>query len=549
MNKELKNYWDINVDKKTHKIISKKTPEELHFLFAHNLKFGTGGARGIMDMGANAFNIFTLRNLVISYLEFLKTKMPIFKLKNRGIVIYHDNRNNSASFALEAAAYLTTNNIKVFIADNNDMKTTPFLSYSIKALKAIGGINITASHNSKEYNGFKCYNEFGGQLLPSECAKIEKIIDKPRPEIFFIKPTIYPKLLFEIPEILETGYIELSKIIQHNLLLPRKIKIVFSPQHGTTHSIIPKILHESGYYIKSFPEFSNPDPEFTGIQYINPENKKSFIPLIPFGIKEDADVIFMSDPDGDRFAVAIRNNDTYKVLHGNEIAILLVHYHIKFVKKRQKLKFQGYTISTHVSSPMVRLISEKNELKHFVVSTGFKWISDKIMHIQKEHPDWMFVFGFEEAIGYLPSNLTSEKDSIQSSILFADMMNYYKNNKLSIFDVLNNIYKEYGYMHHETFNFILEKEEKKQRAIESLLSVNIGEIAGEPIIYKEVISSKEEPNPTIIFYFNNEKTSFFAVRSSGTEPKIKVYCCIHNTETIAKNICSSIEKLFKKELS
>ncbi|MGH1411339.1 MAG: phospho-sugar mutase [Mycoplasma sp.] len=538
-------FWIEKSDEKTIKEISQMSDSEKQKAFGSPLTFGTAGVRAKMGPGPSLLNKYTVRQIALAYLEFLKQKWPLYTIKKKGIVIFHDNRANSYDFAIEAAKILSDSNVLVYLAHKNELKTTPFLSYCIRILKAAGGMNFTASHNPKEYNGCKVYNEFGCQLLPEDTQKIQKFLPDFQEQIFNMKCNGYLPLICELPEKIELGFVETIKQNIFNYNLPKRMKILFSPQCGTTYEIIPNLFNELGFEMTIFPKTATPNPEFKGVHAINPEDVESFSELITFAKKDKyINLILIADPDGDRVGIAYKNRqDKFVILHGNEVATLLTNYLCMQMKKVYKLRHEGFIVSTMVSGDLPGEIARSYNYSEIKTSTGFKWIGNEI---ERNIHNKKFIFAFEEAIGYLTFDGLREKDSIQTSLVFCDMMNFYLNQEQNLDDVLMEIYSNFGFYQYKTIYLESDNLQKIEYIFTNFLRNNISSIGQLDVVDKKIITNKFDSSPTIKIFLSKDNNSWVAIRKSGTEPKLKFYITIRDVSVIAaKDKINKIEESIK----
>ncbi|MFV0440975.1 MAG: phospho-sugar mutase [Lachnospirales bacterium] len=515
--------------------------KELEDRFYKNLEFGTGGLRGIIGAGDNRLNKYTVNKASQGLANYIKKNQIEGK---DGIAIAYDSRNFSPEFAKYASEVFAGNGIKVHLYES--LRPTPQLSYAVRALNCVAGIVITASHNPPEYNGYKVYWCDGAQVpFPRD----EEIINEVNAiENYFDVDTLdYGKgiengLINIIDKSLDVSYINevVSQVVNPTLIKENNdISIVYTPIHGSGYIPVKNALKQAGFTnVHIVEEQAEPDGNFTTVGYPNPEDPKVFKLAIELAKEVNADVILGTDPDSDRMGAVIKDNDgNYITLKGNTIGILLAEYICS-----QKLRFgtlspKGAIVSTIVSTNLARVIANDYNLDYFETLTGFKYIGEKILDFENTGSN-DYVFGFEESFGYLVGTYARDKDAVVASVIFSELAAYYKNQNISIYDGLNEIYNKYGYY------------------LEDLVSVNLKGIDGLEVMKKAMNNLRNNPPKVInnqkviamrdyfekkrynyldnntsdldfvksnVLYFELEDNSWCCVRPSGTEPKIKLY--------------------------
>ncbi|WP_368486795.1 phospho-sugar mutase [Spiroplasma sp. DGKH1] len=535
-----------NLDSKLKAEFEKMNETELQEAFANDLEFGTAGLRGIIGAGTGRMNLYTIRRATLAFMQFLQTQHSPTDLKTRGVVIGHDNRHFSTEFAQEVANILATNNIKAILFDKNELRPTPVVSYSIRKIKALAGIIITASHNSREYNGYKIYDEFGCQFLPVATDVIGEYYLNIKNEVFDLALNPDPNLITYVPHQIEQNYIDDVKAMQFYPNQPRNIKIVFSNLHGTSKDWTPKILRECGYEVIIVEEQYPNDPDFTYAPNPNPELPECYDLAIKYAKKHDADIIILNDPDADRLGIAVKTaTNDYYLMTGNETAPVLIEYLFSHYKKNNTLPSNGVMYNTFVTGNLSDKVAESYGVKVIKTLTGFKWIGAQ-MRLEPER-NLKFLFGFEEAYGYVLKDITRDKDGIQSSMVIAEACWYYHQQGKSLYDVLNDIYQQFGYYYCYTVNLVKKGVEGKQiikNMLKTLRNEEIKQLNNIKCVNKEdyLNGLYNMPGQDLLkFYF--EDGSWFAVRASGTEPKIKFYfVCVDNSTPQAK---AKMEAMFK----
>lgn len=523
-----------------HPLIEKEIKEELEKMneqtikesFYGNLSFGTAGMRGILGIGTNRLNIYTVRCATLGYANYLINNIK--DAKNKGVVIGHDNRHNSRRFCLDCAALLSSKGIKVYIFD--DLRPTPEVSFAIRELKACGGIIITASHNPKEYNGYKVYDESGCQLIDektdlliNEIGKIDDIISYK-----FEKDDNLITVLEK--EFDNTYYTELKKLAI-NTPNKKDFKIVYSPQHGTALNGIKEVLTSLGYNLNLVECQCSPDPNFSNTLCPNPEDEKAYTEAIKLANEINADLIITTDPDGDRIGVGVKHNNEYILLNGNQTGALILDYLLTY----RKYSNNSLVISSIVTTSLIEAIAKKHNVSFIQTLTGFKYIGDTITRLEKTKD---FLFAVEESYGCALSSIVRDKDSLQAALIICEMACLYSNRNITLIDQLNNLYKEYGFFYDKVISYSLDPltgQETIQKIMNSLRSNKIETIAGYKIVkiedYMQEIPSFPKSN---VLRYVFEDGSFIAIRPSGTEPKYKIY---YSIVSIDKQ--SAIEKFNK----
>ncbi len=489
------------------------------------LEFGTAGVRGIVGDDDNQLNNQLVASIFDGYAKYLKNKYQNQEVK---IVIGRDNRRRGKLFANIAAKILTRYGIKVYF--NDEMLPTPFVSFLIKYKKAQGGINITASHNPKEYNGIKLYNEFGYQMLPNEINEVKKFfdsVDKFNEYQNFNDINIKSNNILNIQENDYETYVnevvKLCKDIDFS-----NIKIVYSPLHGTGYKFVKQIFEKLNANVIYEENEIIEDPEFSYVKNPNPENTVAFENTIKIAQKENADLILLTDPDSDRVGVAYKNGDEYSLINGNENALLITEY----LLKNKEIKKDSYLVYSFVSTSLPAKMCQENQIKSYITETGFKWIGQKIEdNKDKEN----FFFAFEESYGSLVNeNLSLDKDAIQSLMMIASICASAKREGMNLNDKLEQIYSQYGYMKAKSFSFDLRSKEQLEEIKSKFRTLDFND--ADFFDYSKGIRNIE-PNDMLSYEFKNS-INWISLRPSGTEPKFKVY--IH----VAEKTKEESEKVF-----
>lgn len=522
------------VSAKDKEILKNMSQEQIDDAFFKDVEFGTAGMRGILGPGTNRLNDFTVRKATVGFAIYLLEKYP--NAKTDGVVISHDNRHCSRSFTLLTAKTLTEFGIKSYIFDS--LRPTPELSFAVRYLKCCGGIMITASHNPKEHNGYKVYDETGCQLVPDKIERLVDIInDLPNELDVTYTPEKNPAEIVMIDSALDDEYVRLVESIQINSDLDKsKFKIVFTPNHGTSYVNAMRIFKDLGYNVYPVESQCDPDPDFSGTLSPNPEDQRSFIEPIKLAEKVQADLILMTDPDGDRVGLGYRDKDgNYQTLTGNQSAPILMDYIFSMRQKRGDLPENGVMYDTIVTSSLGEQVASYYGIKTEAFLTGFKFIGNRIDYYEK-HGGPEFVFGYEESYGCLAAPFARDKDGLQAILLYAEMALYHFLNGKTLDVVWEEMGARFGY--HEDIVYSLSFEgssgfQKMKDLMNNLRESPLTEIDGAKVIRVEDYlrqikkSGEKEEKITLpksdVMKFICEDGTTVAVRPSGTEPKVKFY--------------------------
>lgn len=505
--------------------------EELEDCFYKELEFGTGGIRAIMGPGPNRLNLYTIRKNTEGYARYIESFGKVAKKK--GVAIAYDNRLNSKEFALEASKILASHQINVYLFDS--LRPTPELSYAVRYLKCFGGIVITASHNPPKYNGYKIYDSNGCQCVPRDTDVIIRYIKEVGNSLYVELKDFNGEYIHYIgKEVDEPYYQDLLSVQENPKLDKRGLSIVYSPLCGTGNVPVRTMLDRLGYTVYLVDEQCEPDPMFSSTKSPNPENKKAFEKAILLAKEKDADLIVATDPDCDRLGVVVKHNGEYEYLTGNQTGAILLQYLLSEKQKKGTLPNNGIVFNTIVTSDLGTRICEKYGIEVESTLTGFKFIGDKINEYKN---DKVFLFGYEESYGYLIKDFCRDKDGVQSTILIAEVCNYFKLQNKTLIDVLNDIYDEFGHIIDSQENKTYEGEKGKEminKLIDQYRNMTSKEVDGKRIVAKEdyLLSIREDengyktnltlPKSNVIKLFL-EDGSWIVVRPSGNEPKIKYY--------------------------
>lgn len=531
--------------------------------FYRDLEFGTGGMRGEIGAGTNRINNYTVRKATTGLVEYIKAAGT--EAMNRGVVIAYDSRRFSPEFAKEAARTLAAGGVKAYVY--TEPRTTPQLSFSVRELNAYMGIVITASHNPPEYNGYKVYGQDGAQLNLLDADSVIEYVKKAGDALSIKNDEVNEELIVYLDESIDASYIESLKTVQENSTLAQKtdLKVVFTPLHGASGKTVQRILSEAGYkHIFYVNEQMEPNGEFPTVVSPNPEEKSAFEYAIQYGEKHGADLLIAVDPDGDRVGAAVKTDSGYKLLTGNQTGAILIEYLLMMRKEKGTMPANGRVFKTIVTSDLGRVIAEYYGASTEDVLTGFKFIGEKIKKYE-ETKEFEFLFGYEESYGYLVKDFARDKDAVQSVLVLVEAAAYYKQQGLTLVDVLNNLYERHGY-YLEGLVSVTKKGVSGAKAIANLLEqirVNpIKEIAGIEVLSQEdYLSSlrtftdgREQeqillPSSNVLKYFLADG-SWVCVRPSGTEPKVKYYFgVISESAEESKQKLEAIKESFSSNLN
>jgi len=510
--------------------------EEIQDRFYKDLEFGTGGMRGKIAMGTNRMNIYTVGKSTQGLANYLLAKID--NARTKGVVIAYDPRYKSREFSERAAQVLTANGIKVYLFD--DIRPTPELSFAVKELGATAGIVITASHNPPEYNGYKVYGENAAQILPEVAdeiiEQINHIRDVSEIKLVSLKEAEEKGLLQLIGKDIDRIYFQKIKQLSLSKDIDRSIRIVFSPLHGTGNLPVRTILKEMQFdNVFVDEEQAKPDPEFSTVESPNPENQEAFQRAVTLGEEVHADILIATDPDCDRIAVAVGSKESYVFLNGNQTGAILLDYILSRRKENGQLPQNGFVIKTIVTSELGRFVADYYHIPTYNTLTGFKFICNKAMELEKK--GGTFLFGYEESIGYLAGDFVRDKDAVISAMLIAEMAAYYKKKGMTLLDALNHLYHRHGYFLEHLASITLEGMEGEQQmkdimaAFRETFPETPGMVIARKIDYEisfqyDYEKKKEEiidiPQSDVLKCFFTDG-SWYAIRPSGTEPKIKIY--------------------------
>lgn len=519
-------YIDLKTKEELESI--KENKKEIQDRFYKNLEFGTAGLRGKLGAGSNRMNVYNISKVTQGIADFIKEKGQEYM--DRGVAIAYDVRHFSKEFSKTAALVLAANGIKAYLFE--DIRPTPELSFTIRKLHTAAGIIITASHNPKEYNGYKVYWEDGAQVLSTIAdamtEKINEIKNFKDVKIIDEKEALNKGLLIILGKDIDDDYIEKVKSLSIRDNIDKNIKIVYSPLNGTGNIPVRRVLKERGFTnIIVVPEQENPDPDFSTVGYPNPEDTKAFKYSEALGKKVDAELLIATDPDCDRLAIEVKDsNGKYVPFNGNQTGAILIKYIVEGMNEKGTLPKNGAIVKSIVTGDLGKVIAEKYGVKTFEALTGFKNICGRIPKFESTG-EYQFIFGYEESIGYNASTFVRDKDGVSSSMLLCEAAAYYKSIGKTLIDVLNEIFEEYGYYKEKQISLVLEGIEGQQR-IERMMKEYRKSYPNEMGTMKlkkciDFLNGYEDIGASNVLKFYLDDGSWYAVRPSGTEPKIKIY--------------------------
>ncbi len=546
---KINNWLEGSYDRKTKEeirsMLDEKKFEELTDAFYKNLEFGTGGIRGIMGVGPNRVNKYTFGMATQGFCNFLKKEYPKEHIK---VAIAHDCRNNSDTLAHIVANIFSANGIHVYLF--NGLRPTPELSFAIRELGCKGGVMLTASHNPKEYNGFKAYGADGGQLVSPQDKKVMEEVQSIE-SIGAIKFEGVEERIERIGEEIDEKYLDaLAKLSVSKDAIKRQkdLKIVFSPIHGTAGVLAPPALKRYGFEnVTLVEEQMTFDGNFPTVEYPNPEEEEALTMALEKAKEIDAELVMATDPDADRVGIAVKDlNDEWTLLNGNQTGTLIINYMLKAWKDAGKLKGKEYIVKTIVTTYLIDRIAEYYGVDCYNTLTGFKYIGELMTKLEGKK---QFIAGGEESYGYLIGEHVRDKDAIVSAAIIAEMTAYYKDRGSSLYETLIEIYREHG-LFREKLVSIYKKGKKGAEEIQQMLknyrSNPPSTLGGSKVVtLKDYKTGKEKNQQTgettdidlpssNVLQFITEDGSMVTVRPSGTEPKIKFYCSV-NTDLKSSN--------------
>ena len=535
---------DPSFDEETKKelLSIKDDGEEIKDRFYKELEFGTAGLRGVIGMGTNRMNKYTVGKATQGLANYILEQGT----QDKGVAISYDSRRMSDEFSLQTALILNANGIKTYLFES--LRPVPELSFAVRELGATAGIMITASHNPPKYNGYKVYWDDGSQIVAPRdkdiINKVRSITDFKEIKTISKEDAIKKGLFNVIGKEMDDKYIETlkNKILNPEIVREqgKDLKIVYTPLHGTGNTIAERLLNELGFKnVYVVPEQAKPDGNFPTVDYPNPEDKKAFKLALELAQKVDADVVLATDPDADRLGIYAKDAKTgeYMPYTGNMSALLIAEYRISQMKEKGILPKDGMFITTIVSSDLAKAIAANYNLECIEVLTGFKNIG-AVMKKAEENHDKTYVFGFEESYGCLIGDYARDKDGIAAVMSLCEAAAYYRSKGITLWDQMNNIYEKYGYYKEDQVSIVLEGAEGAEKIKEMMTDMrnkNVEQIGKYKVLcfkdvdndyVKDMITGEEGKTglpESNVLYYQLENNSWCCVRPSGTEPKIKLY--------------------------
>ncbi len=571
--------WLENVTKeeKAELLSIQNYPSEISERFSLPLAFGTAGMRGEVGLGTFRMNVYTVRRATYGLAKLIVSMGE--EAKKKGVVISYDTRRFSYEFAFAAAQVLSKEKISVWLFE--DVRPVPMCSFAIRKQNAVAGIMITASHNPKEYNGYKVYGEDGAQMSLESTKKVVEYIDKvkdyfsvPYDNIFLsdIRSFDYKKIndyITVIGKSVDDDYynqiLKLSLSPEAVNSVKNQMKLVYTPIHGAGYKPVMKVFEKMGINASLVEEQAQPDTEFSTVQVPNPENADTLKAAMALGDKIGADVVIGTDPDCDRMGLAVRKREDNKLtlLNGNQIGVLLLDYILTRLKEKNALSDKGAIVKTIVTTTMADLVAKNFNVEVFDVLTGFKFIGEKIKEWEKSH-QYEYIFGFEESYGYLRGTHARDKDAVVACMLTAEMSCYYQLQGKNLYDRLLELFQKYGFFYEANTSIVykgVEGMKDMANVMKRLRQKSISVLGGEKVIfvadYKSLQKVYNETKriekislpQTDALYYGLKDNQFVCIRPSGTEPKLKLYvlCCANSLQASSKK-ASKIMKDIKKEL-
>ncbi len=505
--------------------------KEIEERFYRELEFGTAGMRGILGIGKNRMNIYNVRRAAQGVAKYVKDA----KTADKGVLIGYDTRNFSRIFAEETAKTLAANGVKAFLFDT--VHSVPEVSFGIRELGLGAGVMITASHNPKEYNGFKVYGPDGGQLPPDaaqividEIGRLDvfddvKVIALDEAKDAGLLEIVGPELNEKFLEIIKTQQINPEAVFE----VADTMKLVYTPFHGTGARPIKEILKRIGFKnVFVVKEQDNEDGNFSTVKSPNPENAEGFALAIEIAKENDVDLIIGTDPDCDRVGIVVRDREgVYRTLTGNQTGALLVEYILRARKEQGKLPADGVVIKTIVTTELAAAIAKAYDVEIMSLLTGFKYIGEKMTEFA-EKKNHTYLIGFEESYGYLVGNHARDKDGVVATMLIAEMAAYYRTKGMTLYEALQDIYKTYGFYAEKTVSFTMPGKDGMERMAEILVNLRkspINSVIGMTVTKTTDYQQDETglPKSNVLRYDLSDGKTYFIIRPSGTEPKIKLY--------------------------
>ena len=565
MYKELFETWknsNIVADLDKAELSSLTDEKDIEYRFGKYLEFGTAGMRGLIGLGTNMMNVYMVKYATQGLAEYIKDLGD--KAKKRGVVISYDTRRKSEEFAYASALVLASNGIKTYLF--SDVHPVPMLSFAVRQLGTIAGIMITASHNPKEYNGYKVYGEDGAQMSPEATQKVVEYMEKIGSPLSdkIVCDEKNSKYIERVPCSVDKKYYKIVRSLSLSKkqvkAVGKTIKLIYTPLHGSGYVPVTTVLKKMGINATLVPEQVKKDTEFSTVKVPNPENKEALTLGIKMADLKNADVVFGTDPDCDRLGVAIRdNNGEFTALSGNQIGVLLLDYVLTRVKENGEKIGKGFAVKSFVSTGLAKLVADDYGIELFETPVGFKFIGEKIKELDDSGKK-KFVFGFEESCGYLRGTHCRDKDAVVASMLFAEMVCYYTAKGVGVYERLMQIYDKYGYVFDTTVSIQysgLNAMKEMNAVVDKMKTEKVESIGGINVLatrdYSADVKTLADGSKVAIgvpknnaVYYELEGGSFVCLRPSGTEPKLKVYYSVKaENEQSAKALFDKVKTDFE----
>ena len=541
-----------NLDPSYKEVLANMSEKEKNDAFYTTIEFGTAGMRGLLGPGTNRINLHTIRKANAGFAQYICAHGE--EAKKRGIAIGYDNRHMSYEFAMDSAKMLATFGITSYVFES--LRPTPELSFAVRYFHCFGGIMVTASHNPKEYNGYKLYDKKGCQLVPHLAEQVIERVNAVEDELALCaNPTAeQEQLIHVIGKEVDEAYYEKVLGIQLNPQIAKDdVKIIFTPEHGTANIPVKEVYTRAGYHFVAVEEQCTPDPDFSNTPTPNPEEAGAYELALEYAKREAADIILVCDPDADRMGVGVKHHGEYKLLTGNQSGAVLIEYIFSQLKVKNQMPPNPVMFNTVVTSDLGEKIADKYGVATEKTLTGFKFIGEKVAKYEATN-EKQYVFGYEESYGSLIQPFVRDKDAPQACLMLAEAACYYKAQGKTLVDVLYDLYAELGYYEESQKSLTLAGQEGAQRIQEILATLRktqLQDLGGSAVVrfedYKEcrVVENGKEFELTgftksdVLKYYLADG-SWIAIRPSGTEPKCKFYYCIKG---------SSLEDAHEKTLS
>lgn len=541
-----------NLDPSYKEVLANMSEKEKNDAFYTTIEFGTAGMRGLLGPGTNRINLHTIRKANAGFAQYICAHGE--EAKKRGIAIGYDNRHMSYEFAMDSAKMLATFGITSYVFES--LRPTPELSFAVRYFHCFGGIMVTASHNPKEYNGYKLYDKKGCQLVPHLAEQVIERVNAVEDELALCaNPTAeQEQLIHVIGKEVDEAYYEKVLGIQLNPQIAKDdVKIIFTPEHGTANIPVKEVYTRAGYHFVAVEEQCIPDPDFSNTPTPNPEEAGAYELALEYAKREAADIILVCDPDADRMGVGVKHHGEYKLLTGNQSGAVLIEYIFSQLKAKNQMPPNPAMFNTVVTSDLGEKIADKYGVATEKTLTGFKFIGEKVAKYEATN-EKQYVFGYEESYGSLIQPFVRDKDAPQACLMLAEAACYYKAQGKTLVDVLYDLYAELGYYEESQKSLTLAGQEGAQRIQEILATLRktqLQDLGGSAVVrfedYKEcrVVENGKEFELTgftksdVLKYYLADG-SWIAIRPSGTEPKCKFYYCIKG---------SSLEDAHEKTLS